>query len=112
MRRYLKTPDSVHQVITIEGGDARVSWDSVKVSIYGCPLDVTHYLVFYSDVAEGSYLYHGYTADTTYVHLGVAHYEYGMFYNVIATTASLPLLQSLPTNAGLTREKVLGMLKE
>jgi hypothetical protein len=108
----IRTPDTVEVVISIEGGDARLSWDSVKVSIYGCPIDVTHYLVFDSPTYEGPYYYHGYSADTTYVHYGVAHYEYGMFYNVTATTAPLPLLQSLPTDAGLTREKVLGMLKE
>ena len=108
----ISTPAALEIVITKDGSDARLHWDRVIESVYGCSVDVTHYLVFDSPTYEGTYDYHGYTADTTYVHTGVVHYESMWFYNVIATSAPLPLLQSLPTDAGLTRDEVLRLLKQ
>jgi hypothetical protein len=108
----ISTPDSPQVVIATEGNDARLRWNPITQSIYGCPIDVTHYLVFYSPTFSGPYYYHGYTADTTYVHLGVVRYATGQFYDVTATTAPLPLLQALPSGeAKLTREEVLDILR-
>jgi len=107
----ISIPDSPQVAITIDGNDAHLFWNRVTQSIGGCPIAVTHYLVFYSPTFAGPYYYHGYTADTTYVHLGVVRYASGQFYDVMATTAPLPLLQALPSGeAMLTREEVLGVL--
>ena len=103
-----QTPAAPEVVITIEGSDARLNWDSVTVSIYGCPITVTGYLVFYSEEFNGPYWYHGFTTDTTYVHVRAAQFASGMFYEVVAYVGPLALLTGLPPEA--IREEVLGVL--
>lgn len=97
-------------IIVYRRSDARLSWLPIIESVGGCPISVTHYLVFYSPTFAGPYYYHGYTADTTYVHLGVVYYASGQFYNVTATTAPLPLLARILRDT--PREAVEAMLRE
>ncbi|MFH1011428.1 MAG: hypothetical protein V1784_09385 [bacterium] len=106
----ISTPDSPQVVITIEGNDARLNWDSVTVSIYGCPTTVNGYLVFYSPTVGGPYYYHGFTTDTTYVHVRAAQFAGGMFYEVVAYVGPLTLLTGLPHEA--TREEVEEFLRK
>lgn len=108
----ISTPVNPDIVITTEGGNARLSWDPVTVSIGDCPIAVTHYLVFYSPTLEGLYYYHGFTPDTTYLHYGVIHYEYGMYYHVIATTSDLPTLLSLPADGTVEESTVMARLRK
>jgi hypothetical protein len=65
--------------------------DRITQSVGGCAVNVTRYLVFFSQVQEGPYWFHGFTSDTTYTHGGVVTYAPAMFYNVIASPPPNPL---------------------
>ena len=56
----------------------------VDSSLGGCDVTIERYLVFYAPSSNGPYYYHGWTADTTYLHAGVITYAPGMFYQVVA----------------------------
>ncbi len=104
------TPSTPEVVITAEGNDAVLYWDPVSESVGGCAVNVTGYLVFYSGDAVGPYWYHGFTADTSYTHVRVIQFNYGMFYEVVATTAALNGLLSIPTGS-VTKEELLLRLR-
>ncbi|MBL0060446.1 MAG: hypothetical protein IPP40_02880 [bacterium] len=80
----ISTPAAPEVVITTQGEDARLSWAVVDSSLGGCDVTIERYLVFYAPSSNGPYYYHGWTADTTYVHTGVVAYASGMFYQVVA----------------------------
>jgi hypothetical protein len=101
---YNSPPATPQVVLQVVNSDARLSWNPVRQSVGGCPITTTHYLVFYAPTSEGPYYYHGFTADTSYVHRGVVRYATGMYYHVIASTAPAPLLMLLP-GGGLLKEE-------
>jgi hypothetical protein len=105
-------PPAPQIVVQPAGQSVRLSWNPIEQSENGCPVAVTHYLVFYSPTNNGPYYYHGFTTDTTYVHAGVIQYAPGMFYQVVASTGSPPTLQELPEGGVLTMEEALARLKE
>jgi uncharacterized delta-60 repeat protein len=99
-------PASPHVVITIAGSDAHLNWNPIALSTGGCPILVPDYLVFYSPTEQGPFYYHGYTADTTYTHLGVVRNAAGMYYKVVATTVPQTVLDGIVQ--GEEMEAVLG----
>jgi hypothetical protein len=103
----ISTPATPQVVITTQGQDARLTWHRITESVGGCAIDVTRYLVFFSEVATGPFWFHGYTADSTYLHIGVVQYAANMFYHVTATTAPAILLETIPA---MTKEEDIGWL--
>ena len=105
------TPAAPVVVLTIDGYNARLTWDSTTESVLGCSIDVTYYLIFYSEIQCGPYFYLAYTPDTTYLHLGAPRFTDTMFYQALAYTDPLDGLdQILPSGIALTREEVLTLL--
>jgi hypothetical protein len=109
--QQITTPAVPQVTISIEGDDARLVWDPVTESVLGCSIDVTYYLIFYSEIQAGPYFYLAYTPDTTYVHLGAPRFATNLFYEVLAFTDPLDGLDGiLIPGIALTREEVLALL--
>jgi hypothetical protein len=111
----LRTPQAPQIVEQVLGNDVRLYWPPVVHSLGSCPVDVTRYLVFFSEVETGPYWYHGGTTDTAYVHRWAAQYASAMFYHVIASTSPINLLQQLPPNgatATVTEDQVRELLRK
>lgn len=70
--------------VNISGDDAVITWTEVDTTIFGDLIDIDYYIVLFSeDTLEDSlFYYHGFTADTTYTHYGVALHRDQMFYRV------------------------------
>ncbi len=110
--QQISTPAVPQVTISIEGDDARLTWDPITESVLGCFIDVTYYLIFYSEIQSGPYFYLAYTPDTTYLHLGAPRFTDTMFYQALAFTDPLDGLDEiLSPSSGLTREEVLAVLK-
>ena len=108
-------PDSVREVtITVQGVDANVCWLPVDTTIYGNPIEVDAYLVYFAEVADGPFWFHGYTIDTCYTHSGTVQFADAMFYEVTAYLGSIGLLQSVLAELGEhpRREELLKRLRE
>jgi hypothetical protein len=104
-------PDDV--VITVEGNDVRLAWSQVGTDEFGCLVNTSNYLVFFSELADGPFWYLGYTADnydTTYVHSGVVYYATGMFYQVASTVDPPPAALEAPI--GTPKQEVMEMLND
>lgn len=108
----VSTPAAPSVIIQPQGIHARLAWNPVTHSTGGCPVGVTAYLVFYSEMHGGPFFFHGFTTDTSYVHTGVLHFAPAMYYQVIATTAALPALRALPARGTLTAADVRARLGE
>jgi hypothetical protein len=111
----IATPTAPLVTIATEGDNIRLTWDPVVESIYGCSVTVDAYLVFYSESDTLRYYYHGYTFDTTYVHLGVIRFSNDMFYQVVCYVGTLSRLDVLPENPSavlINREEVCRLLRE
>ncbi len=107
------TPATPNLMILIGDDDALLFWDSVTESIYGCPMTITGYLVFFSEEVSGPYWFHGYTTDTTYAHYGVIRFTTGMFYQITAFTEPLDGISALladPNRKMLTRNRLFQLL--
>ena len=87
-------PDNV--AIEVQESDAILTWSSVTENIFGHPITVDFYLIYYSNHAyePAAYLFHGYTSDTTYVHAGVAAFSNFMYYRVESYDGSVGSLLS------------------
>lgn len=109
--QQMSTPATPIVTISIEGDDARLTWEPITESILGCSIDVAAYLVFYSPTVVGPYYFHGLTADTTYVHNWVVPFASGMFYEALAYTGELDGLDMiLDSGRTLTHEEVIALL--
>ena len=107
--RRVSTPIPPEVVITLEGNNARLIWNPVTESINGCSATPTGYLVFYSGDVSGPYWYHGFTSDTTYLHLRPVQFTSTMFYQIEAYSGPLSSLLSILTqarNPAITREEI------
>jgi len=82
-------------VIQTQGEDVHLAWHPITQSTGGCPVTVTGYEVFYSPTFGGPYYYHGFTSDTSYTHVRAVQFAGGMYYQVVAYTGSLTLLETL-----------------
>jgi hypothetical protein len=91
----ISTPAVPNVVITFSGEDARLAWNPITQSIGGCPVSVTGYEVFYSPTFGGPYYYHGFTADTSYTHVRAVQFAGGMYYQVVAYTGPLSVLEGI-----------------
>ena len=93
------TPAPVYDLtVGIEGIDAVLNWSPVDTSIYGNPITVDTYIVFYSEIPyapDSLYFFHGNTSDTTYTHENVAFFSENMFYQVIAYIGEIGILDEI-----------------
>ncbi len=105
----ISTPAAPEVVISTQGEDARLSWAVVDSSLGGCDVTIERYLVFYAPSSNGPYYYHGWTADTTYVHAGVITYAPGMFYQVVAMDVEAAMF--VEPNRGEEMDIVLDALR-
>lgn len=105
----ISTPAVPQVVIQAVGENIRLDWQTVTQSVGGCPVTVTRYLVFYAPTMNEPYYYHGYTAGTSYTHVGAVSYAMGMFYQVVSYTGALSLLEGIERGEGM--EEVRGKLK-
>lgn len=80
----VSTPAAPHLVVQIQGNDAHLIWNRVANSVFGCPMQVAQYRVYYSVTATGTSYYLTTTADTSYVHPHVAQQFDHFFYKVTA----------------------------
>ena len=83
--------------IDIAGDDAVISWTAVDTTIFGDPINVDAYLVYYCGSADSVYYFLGLTTNTTYTHQYVAQFSDNMFYQVSAYVGELRILQSVIT---------------
>ena len=110
----IATPAAPQVTIITEGDNIRLTWNPVTESINGCSLNVDAYLIFYSESDTLPYYYHGYTVDTTYVHMGVIRFATGIFYEVVSYIGSLSGCDALSENPSavlLDREEVFRLLR-
>ena len=80
-------PQSVD--ITVQDQDVLLTWEPVTQTISGVPITTAYYAVFYNgsvDEQGGSFYYHGWTTDTSYIHSRVVQFSPNMFYRVRAIT--------------------------
>ncbi|MBL7192058.1 hypothetical protein ISS30_10210 [bacterium] len=106
-------PDTVRD-LTIESiyPNAVLNWSPVTASIYGSPIIVNCYLIFFSEEAGGPFYFLDVSFDTTYTHDYVVQFSPSMFYNVEAYIGEIGLLEAVSA-AGerLTRSEVYELLK-
>lgn len=105
----IRTLAAPQVVIQMNGTDARLHWPPVTLSTGGCAIATTAYLVFYSSQNDGTYEYHGFTTDTSYVHIRVAQFAPGMFYKAVTYAGALSAAAALP--AGATEDEVRAQLE-
>jgi hypothetical protein len=111
----IATPEAPQITITLEGNDVRLSWNPITESIYGCPITASGYLIFFAEESGGPYWYHGFTTDTTYVHVRAMQFTTDRFYEVYCYVGPLLRLESLSTNPlriRYTRDDIFNMLLE
>ncbi|MBS3740579.1 MAG: choice-of-anchor D domain-containing protein [Candidatus Cloacimonetes bacterium] len=82
-------------IIDIDGSNTNLSWSEVTTTENGNPINVNYYLVYYCESPDSVFYFHGYTADTTYTHSGVAQVSNNMYYRVTAFTGSFKILKSI-----------------
>lgn len=101
-------------IIDPQGANVVIAWSSVDTSICGTPIEVDYYLVYYSDYADGPFFYHGYTADTSYTHLGAVQFAAAMNYEVTAYVGSIGILKGALDELGPNprREVLLNHLRK
>ncbi|MBL7190846.1 hypothetical protein ISS30_04045 [bacterium] len=108
-------PVPVTAIINHDYPNVVLNWAPVDTSIYGNPIEVDFYLIFYSELPynpDSLYFFHGYTADTTYTHFGVAQFSEHMFYNVIAYIGEIGILDALLSQSEPLRwEEVYYLIK-
>lgn len=86
--------------ITTEGANAMICWSPVDTTIYGNPVEVDAYLVYFAEACNGPFWFHGYTSDTCYTHSGAVQFADAMFYQVTAYVGSIGLLQKALAELG------------
>jgi len=98
----ISTPAAPEVVITTSGEHSILHWSAVDTSIGGCPVSDLRYLVFYAPTSGGPFYYHGFTTDTTYMHVGAVTYAPAMFYQVVAVHAPNNFLTGLERDLEMT----------
>ena len=110
------TPAPVYDLtITIEGADAILNWSLVDTSIYGNPVFVDAYLVYYSELPynpDSLFFFHGLTIDTTYTHEYVVQFSENMFYFVEAYIGEIGFLEEIIAQSSpLNKDELDSMLE-
>ncbi|MBL7192110.1 hypothetical protein ISS30_10485 [bacterium] len=87
-------PDTVRN-LTIESvyPDAILNWDPVTASIYGSPITIDCYLVYFKQVLGETFNFLSIALDTTFTHENVVQFSPSMFYNVEAYIGEIGLLE-------------------
>ena len=80
-------------VIETINPDAVLTWNPVTTSIYGSPIAVDYYLIFFKQILGETFNFLAYTTDTTYTHYGVVQFSPSMFYNVEAYVGDIGVLE-------------------
>lgn len=104
----ISTPSAPEVVLTTQGEDAVLYWSAVDTSVGGSEVEVERYLVFYAPSSNGPFYYHGWTAATTYTHLGVVTYAPAQFYQIVAV--DLPEAALAGLERGMDMTEVLARL--
>jgi predicted outer membrane repeat protein len=71
-------------VLQLLGSDAQICWSTVDSTLYGSPLMVDAYIIYFAENASGPFWFHGLTSDTCYTHSHAAQFANAMFYEVSA----------------------------
>jgi parallel beta-helix repeat protein len=87
-------------MITTQGANATICWSPVDSTIYGNPIEVDAYLVYFAEGCNGPFWFHGYTSDTCYTHSGAVQFADAMFYQVTAYVGPIGLLQKALAELG------------
>ena len=106
-------PDTVRNII-IEAiyPDAVLIWDPVTTSIYGSPITVDCYLIFFETDLYSEFEFLAGVADTTYTHELVVQFSQQMFYEVEAYIGEIGFFNRLLSSTErLSREEVYDLLK-
>jgi hypothetical protein len=81
-------------VIETVGPDAILTWNAVIDSFEFCP-EPDYYLVFFEEEMNENPDFLAYTADTSFVHPGVAQFSSQMFYHVESYVGSVGVLAGI-----------------
>ena len=103
-------PAAPEVVIVIENLDAVLTWSPVDTTIAGCPVQVSRYLVYFSENTEGPFYYHGSTTDTTYRHLEVVEFAADMYYQVETYVGDVGAIAAIPEGSGWTKSEIQSFL--
>jgi len=106
-------PDTVRN-LTIEAvyPDAVLNWDAVTTSIYGSPITVDCYLIFFSEESDGEFYFLAMTIDTTYTHEYVVQFSENMFYFVEAYIGEIGFLEEITAQSSpLSKDELDSMLE-
>jgi len=105
-------PAAPNVVISIENTDAVLQWSAVDSTIAGCPIEPTRYLVYFSELSDGPFFYHGSTQDTVYRHVEVVRFTQDMYYLVETFVGDVDVVSGLPVGGVITRADALRRLNE
>ncbi|MCC6477430.1 hypothetical protein IT157_10295 [bacterium] len=105
----ISTPASPEVGILPQDEDVTLYWSVVDTSLGGCAVSVQRYLVFYSPSEAGPFYYHGWTAGTSYTHVGVVTYAQSQFYQVVATDVPAAVLANL--REGMEMGEAMGKIE-
>lgn len=107
-------PDTPIPALTYSGYNALLSWDEVTTTVAGTAIDIDYYLVFNSLSPNGPFLLHGYTMDTSYIHLGVLLVNQQQFYSIVAVWDPEFDARGFPNDvhSGMTMEQVRVILRK
>jgi parallel beta-helix repeat protein len=105
-------PDTVRNLtIQIDYPHAILNWDRVTQTVYGTPVSIDYYLVYYEGEYNEEFNFLAVAMDTTYSHEYVAQFASSMFYFVEAYVGGLEGLDQLLASAlGMTRAQVHELL--
>ena len=107
-------PDTVRN-LTIDSlyPNAVLTWDPVTTSIYGSPITVDCYLVYFKQVLGETFNFLSIAIDTTFTHENVVQFSPSMFYEVEAYIGEIGELEGflLSTGEVISREEVYELLK-
>ena len=94
--------------IEIVGNSAVLTWDVVDTTIYGNPITVNAYIIYYSELAyppDSLCYYLSTTTDTSFVHEGIVLSADNLFYMVDAYVGEIDILSGLTSSGELIRRE-------
>ncbi len=102
--------------VTTSGINADLAWNQVTHDIYGGPVAVTNYIIYYRSNLTNTWQYLNYTTGvdaTTYTHTGVVRFSPAMYYRVTAITggaSSSDCLRTIPVGTSeMEVQRILGV---
>ena len=106
-------PDTVRNLtIQVDYPDAVLNWDRVTQTVYGTPVTIDYYLVFFEEEYNEEFNFLAVSMDTTYTHQYVAQFSTSMFYFVEAYVGDLGMLDELMASGRrMTRDEVHELLR-